>query len=339
MTCVYGGSSTTVSEMAPEVTRRKEPYCRPQQRRISRESAGFKCSDDHGRKKVTTFDEAPKYLQQNKYIRNGYRVFLDTLECVKSVFWWSNETMNIWTHLLGFAFFLGLMVYDIFVTIPAFHPSLGEKVVMISLVVAYQLTMLLSVMYHVFSAKCENTYYNCLKWDVAGIIVSFAAIFISGIHYAFACFPGWKSFYEILIGCMSIVVLVTHLSSNDRSFKSDRNRTIIFCVWALFGVVPTGHWTYMEGGFDNPLIQALLPRVAVMYLLIAVAFFFYATRFPEVCCPGRVDFLGSSHQLWHVFIVVALYWWHETGIAYATYRQTHSCPQDNLVSVAQRLTN
>jgi len=28
------------------------------------------------------------------------------------MFWWTNETLNIWTHLLGWVLFFGLTIYD-----------------------------------------------------------------------------------------------------------------------------------------------------------------------------------------------------------------------------------
>lgn len=33
--------------------------------------------------------------------------------CLESVFWWTNETINIWSHLFGYLLFLGLTVTDL----------------------------------------------------------------------------------------------------------------------------------------------------------------------------------------------------------------------------------
>jgi predicted membrane channel-forming protein YqfA (hemolysin III family) len=38
-----------------------------------------------------------------------------------------------------------------------------------------------------------------------------------------------------------------------------------------------------------------------------VGFFFYATQFPEKRWPGRFDLLGSSHQIWHVFVFIGAF--------------------------------
>lgn len=50
-----------------------------------------------------------------------------------------------------------------------------------------------------------------------------------------------------------------------------------------------------------------------MYFLVGLAFFFYITRIPERFFNGKVDYLGHSHNLWHIIIVLALYHWHNTG--------------------------
>ena len=64
---------------------------------------------------IGTFEQAPKFLQQNEYIKNGYVIncnsFKNSLRCL---FKFHNETVNTWTHLLGSLFFIFLFFYTIF---------------------------------------------------------------------------------------------------------------------------------------------------------------------------------------------------------------------------------
>lgn len=55
-------------------------------------------------RELLKYEQAPVYLQHNPFIRDGYRKMLPTKLCWESVFWWTNETMNIWTHIFGFFF-------------------------------------------------------------------------------------------------------------------------------------------------------------------------------------------------------------------------------------------
>lgn len=51
-----------------------------------------------------------KYLISSKYLRRGYRAGQGAWDAFLSLFWWHNETMNIWTHLLPALFFVYLIV-------------------------------------------------------------------------------------------------------------------------------------------------------------------------------------------------------------------------------------
>lgn len=40
---------------------------------------------------------------------------------------------------------------------------------------------------------------------------------------------------------------------------------------------------------------------------------------------GQLNYLGASHQLWHVLVVVMFYWWHQTAIYIMNYRHSQPC--------------
>ena len=47
---------------------------------------------------------------------------------------------------------------------------------------------------------------------------------------------------------------------------------------------------------------------------------------PERCCPGRFDYIGSSHQLWHLMVVASLYYWYSSSHHLLEWRTLHACP-------------
>ena len=67
-----------------------------------------------------------------------------------------------------------------------------------------------------------------------------------------------------------------------------------------------------------------------MYFICGLAFFFYVTRIPERLVPGLVDIIGHSHQWWHILIFLGLYFWHNTGLAFAMFRLKHGCVENGL---------
>jgi len=61
---------------------------------------------------IGTWEQSPKFLQDNEYIKYGYRInFNTTKRVLKSLFMWHNETTNIWSHLLAAFLFIGFMIY------------------------------------------------------------------------------------------------------------------------------------------------------------------------------------------------------------------------------------
>lgn len=67
--------------------------------------------------RIGKYEEAPDYLKDNEYIKRGYLLNCHSIKLVlKSLFRWSNESLNVWTHLIGcllaviFIFYTGMYV-------------------------------------------------------------------------------------------------------------------------------------------------------------------------------------------------------------------------------------
>lgn len=70
--------------------------------------------DEDGKKcRLLSFKELPEYMKDNEYILNYYRANWPVKEALFSLFRWHNETLNVWTHLLGFLLFVGLTVANL----------------------------------------------------------------------------------------------------------------------------------------------------------------------------------------------------------------------------------
>ena len=51
---------------------------------------------------IGKYEEAPDYLKDNEYIKTGYLLNINSVSKVfRSLFKCHNETMNVWTHILG----------------------------------------------------------------------------------------------------------------------------------------------------------------------------------------------------------------------------------------------
>uniref|UniRef100_A0A0D6R5D5 Uncharacterized protein n=1 Tax=Araucaria cunninghamii TaxID=56994 RepID=A0A0D6R5D5_ARACU len=61
--------------------------------------------------RTVEFKALPAYMRDNEYIIGHYRLEWPLKHTFLSMFTIHNETLNVWTHLLGFIFFLCLTVY------------------------------------------------------------------------------------------------------------------------------------------------------------------------------------------------------------------------------------
>lgn len=50
-----------------------------------------------------------------------------------------------------------------------------------------------------------------------------------------------------------------------------------------------------------------------MYALSGFAFLIYVAKIPERWCIGWFDCIGHSHNLWHLIVLAALCYWHNSG--------------------------
>lgn len=82
------------------------------------------------------------------------------------------------------------------------------------------------------------------------------------------------------------------------------SRALMFVGLGVSGVVPVVHAVTAEG------FAAVDARMGLRWVLLQGALyifgaFLYAARWPERSFPGIFDIWGSSHQLFHVFVLLA----------------------------------
>lgn len=136
---------------------------------------------------IYKYTDTPEYLHGNPYVVSGYRVQLSFLHCVKSMFAWTNDTINIWSHFIGFFIFFYYLVYDNVYALPHKKEYILDHVFVSLGLICYLFCMFCSTGYHLFRGHSEQAHMQWLALDLTGISVGLLGCYLPGIHYGFYC--------------------------------------------------------------------------------------------------------------------------------------------------------
>ncbi|KAL8586817.1 hypothetical protein ACOMHN_052693 [Nucella lapillus] len=275
--------------------------------------------------KLFRYSEIPEFLKGNPWVLDGYRALLPFGLCMKSLLVWNNETLNIWSHLLGFMLFLVLMLYDNLIAIPKLKADFTDHVILTLGLLCFQFCMICSTGFHIFCCHSERASRRWLQVDMTGVSIGIIGCYLPAVHYAFYCLSIWRDIYMIVICLLTVSTLWFQLHPQFFTSRWYCTRMAVYVGLAAYGIMPSLHWIYLNG-VSSPVVQIFVPKITAMYLIGMLAFSFYISKFPERMFPGVFDYIGSSHQWWHIIILVAFIFWHQAGREILQYRITHTCP-------------
>lgn len=132
-------------------------------------------------KQITTKSSVPECYHFH-YIENGYRSNYEFWDALMSLFTMHNETMNIWSHLIGFICVVivgsNYIMDTLYSDIPFF-----EYVTLQTYIVCAALCLFLSTVYHWFGCLSEQCHDGLLKLDLTGVAFLVAGSFIPGAYF------------------------------------------------------------------------------------------------------------------------------------------------------------
>ncbi|KAL3629756.1 hypothetical protein CASFOL_026978 [Castilleja foliolosa] len=302
-------------------------------------------------RRLLKYDELPEYLKDNEFITDYYRCEWPLKDVILSVFSLHNETLNIWTHLVGFLIFLGLMVMSLTekMTLENVISGLfGEgsdgwlKTKMMTqsngsntfssdsylrhitkssisstprqstplplwpwfvFLTGAMSCLMFSTISHLFACHSKRFYFFFWRLDYAGISLMIISSFFAPIYYTFSDHPYYLLLYLSSITLVGILVVITLLAPALSDARFRPFRAALFLCMGFLGVIPATHAVVLH--WDHPQIRWSLGYEVVMGALYGVGAVFYVARVPERWRPGAFDVVGHSHQIFHVFVVMA----------------------------------
>ncbi|KAM6995435.1 membrane progestin receptor delta [Tautogolabrus adspersus] len=263
-------------------------------------------------------NQIPKVFREDSII-SGYRhPRSSALDCVLSSFQMNNETVNIWTHFLPTWYFLWrffvLCSTMNFLTDSYTWPLL----VYMLLICIYPFT---SSCAHTFSTMSPESRHICYFFDYGALSLYSLGCAISYGYYVVpdSWVNSWlhQHFVPIAVGN---TLFCTSLSCYSRFLelqfpqRSKVLRTGAFVVPFIFDTVPLFYRILLCCGGSCSPSDALSSHCYHLLFAFLTCFLFTA-HLPERLAPGRFDYFGHSHQLFHVSAVVGTHFQMEGVIA------------------------
>eukprot|EP00730_Choanoeca_flexa_P017016 TRINITY_DN8138_c0_g1_i3.p1 TRINITY_DN8138_c0_g1~~TRINITY_DN8138_c0_g1_i3.p1 ORF type:complete len:514 (+),score=89.43 TRINITY_DN8138_c0_g1_i3:140-1681(+) len=271
------------------------------------------------------FANAPRWLRDNEYIHSGYRPeSLDIQRTLESLFYLHNEFGNIWTHLLGaicffvFAgYILNFVIHD--------HRWLDKMTFFFFWSTAIG-CMICSAVFHTMFSHSYSVYMRFIKLDYLGIVVLILGSIEAVIYFTFYCKPWLALGYMTLTLIFGVAAGTAVLSRAFDGLGKKHIRVQLFVALGATAVFPTIHYAAITD-YDT-LVESFnffwLFGVSVPLYLFGA--YIYMKRIPECWFPGKFDIWFHSHQLWHIFVILAAYAHYRCIFNMSHYRQITECP-------------
>jgi adiponectin receptor len=257
-------------------------------------------------KLILLWGELSPWQQDNHYIQSGYRAQSNSyIKSWKSLGYLHNETVNIYTHLVG-ALMAAISSIALHKTLaPRYETATQEDVWAFGCYFAGAVACLgMSATYHTIQNHSHEVAVWGNKLDYLGIVFLIWGSFIPIVFYAFGTEPELRRTYWTMITTLAAGTSVVSTLPKFRTPALRPFRALMFVLMGLSAVFPVLHGVRLYG------VQHLRMSIGLDWVILQGALYIagaaiYAARIPEKWSPGKYDIWGSSHQIFHVLVVLA----------------------------------
>ncbi|PNY23160.1 ADIPOR-like receptor IZH2 [Tolypocladium capitatum] len=259
---------------------------------------------------LLVWDDLPAWRRDNAFIRSGYRQIRASYgHALRSLFYLHNESVNVWSHLVGALVAVAGSLYLYCVIHPRYASATTADVLAFSCFFGGAVLCLgMSATFHALVDHSEEVARWGNKLDYTGIVALIADA-ARGV-------PGAGDFTHVVdpqshpatdlhqicllgVGCAAVSWIERFRAPGWRTY-----RAAMFIGLGLSGVIPVIHGVTIYGyqGLEDRMSISWVITHGAMYIFGAVL---YAVRWPERSTPGAFDIWGSSHQIFHMFVLLA----------------------------------
>ena len=177
--------------------------------------------------------------------------------------------------------------------------------------ISAMLCLLLSAVFHLYTPLSERSYRILLKLDHLGIAQHVPSSSFANFYYIFYCRPFLRDLYSYSILAIGVVVLLCNVTPALSGPSHRGKRAYLFVLLGVSNLVPASHAIYLSltGGpesFEFPIWTSLF-YLLLMGLSYACGIFFFISHLPEKRFPKKFDILLNSHAIWHLFVLMGMF--------------------------------
>ena len=175
-----------------------------------------------------------------------------------------------------------------------------------------------SATFHLIGCVSKNYHKILSRFDYGGISLLVTGSCFPPYYYFFYCELKFCIFYLVFISLFGLTTFILSLTNNFNSPKMRGFRGKLFLIFGMSAGIPIIHLSIIGDkliGYDPDMRLLFWYLGGITYIIGGII---YVTRFPEIKYPGKFDYFGSSHQLFHIFVVIAA-WFHYLGSLDAYY--------------------
>mmetsp|Transcript_4878 Transcript_4878/g.7971 ORF Transcript_4878/g.7971 Transcript_4878/m.7971 type:complete len:377 (+) Transcript_4878:293-1423(+) len=228
-----------------------------------------------------------------KYVQVAYRPQLTFLQCLASMFWWHNETINIWSALVLAIMNLWWIEQGI-----EQHPGMGLDVQAILWLhgCLRSFCWLASWTFHTFMPMDPGTSSYLCIFDYAGCFITILGYGTSTVYLNLYCYPVWLVLCEIVGAVLIFLAILLSILPEYQKEESRQVRVWVSVACVVPYVIGLYGANVLENGWFHTSPQYYYLLYAFAFEIVAV--FFYASMVPERV-TNIFDVALNSHSIWH----------------------------------------
>lgn len=154
------------------------------------------------------WDDLPHWRRDNAYIQSGYRPSQASyLHSFLSLGYLHNESVNIWSHLLGSVAALAGATYLYAVVHPRYKSASESDILVFGCFFGGAIVCLgMSATYHALTSHSYEVSRWGNKLDYTGIVLLIVGSYVPTLYYGFFCHPHLMSFYVYVVRAINVMV-------------------------------------------------------------------------------------------------------------------------------------